>query len=485
MTTETLGKRLPSFTHFDRVVIVVIAALIILLGVIVLLGDRVGVQLTPLAPLGEAHSTSGITIRFNEAMNHDSVTERFRIEPEVAGAFNWSGSTLTFQPTEAMLPGHTYTAVLQPGAFSENGRAVLSEYRHSFTVAQPRIAYLAPADGNPYNIWLVDTANPANPEQLTFSQTGVYDFGVSPDGTKIAFAENNLNASGSDIKLLDLETGALQQLTNCQQASCTTPVWRPDGRMIAYMRVEYDEQFGSSPPRIWLLDLTTTPATTRPLFQQSQILGYGAQWSADGKRLALVDRASVAILVYDFTTDHITSINSQAGDSGALSPDGTRLVYPDLVTDQTGALVNKLRMVTLDSGEFTEVSTEDDPVNDQRSAWNPDGRTLAIARQDGRIARTIQIVLYDTQTGETKLLTDDLRYSNLLFFWDPTGTQVVVQRFAEAGLPTQGVPGNPSGETATPEADAPSGKPEIWTFDTETGEGTLLVVNGFWPRWVP
>lgn len=480
---SVLGIR--HFTHLDRTVIVVMLALVIALAVIVLLGDRVGVQLTQVSPLGTAHSTSGISIRFGETMNHESVTERFRIEPEVDGEFNWSGSTVTFQPAGALMPGDTYTVALEAGAVSESGRAVLSEYRYSFTVAEARIAYLAPADGSPFNIWIVDPADPTNPEQITNSQTGIYDFGVSPDGAKIAFAENNLNGGGSDIKLLDLESGALEQLTNCQLALCTTPIWRPDGRMIAYMRVEDDPQFGGSPPRIWLLDLTTTPATTRPLFGQNQILGYGAQWSADGNRIALVDRGSVAILIYDFTSDHITSISSQAGDSGTLSPDGTRLVYPDLIADVRGALVNKLRMVRVDTGEFEPLSSEEDSVNDQRAAWNPDGRMLAIARQDPGVARTIQIVLYDTETGATTPLTDDLRYSNLLFFWDPTGTQLVVQRFAEAGLPNEAIPANPSGEAATQEAAPTSGKPEIWTFDAETGEGKLLVINGFAPRWVP
>ena len=101
--------------------------------------------------------------------------------------------------------------------------------------------------------------------------------------------------------------------------------------MIAYERTEYDAQFGSSPPRIWLIDLTTTPATTRPLFQQTQILGYDAQWSGDGNRIALVDSASVVdprLRLHD-RQDHLDCQPSR--ELGALSPDGTRLIYPDIV----------------------------------------------------------------------------------------------------------------------------------------------------------
>ncbi len=456
-------------TRLDRAVALIIVALLALIVVTVLLGDRVGVQLTLVSPLGRVHSTSPFSLRFNEPMDQQSVTERFRTEPALEGVFRWSGTLLTFQPAQALRPGESYTLLLESGAVSTTGRQVLSEYRHTFTVAPPRVAYLYPVDRNVANVWMIDPADTANPQQVTHSPTGIYDFGVSPDGTRIAFSENNLNGGGSDIKVVDLETGALEQLTNCQRAACTSPVWRPDGRMIAYVRVEDDPQFGSSPPRVWLLDLSTTPATTRPLFQQSQILGYDAQWSADGSRIALVDRGSVAILIYDFPTDEIISISSQAGVSGTLSPDGTRLVYPDLTSNPAGGLINKLRMVVVDSGEFAPVTSEDEPFNDQRAQWNPDGRRVAIARQDERIARTIQVVLYDTETGETTPLTSELRYSNLLFWWDATGTQLVMQRFPELD------------ENMQPNA----GLPEIWTLDVTTGEGKMLIDNAWQPRWVP
>src|SRR5262249_43166156 len=80
-----------SLTALDRAVIVVIAALIILIGGTVLLGDRVGVQVTAIEPSQQAHSTSPITIRFSEAMNHDSVASHFHIDPAPDGqaALTW------------------------------------------------------------------------------------------------------------------------------------------------------------------------------------------------------------------------------------------------------------------------------------------------------------------------------------------------------------------------------------------------------------
>jgi Tol biopolymer transport system component len=403
-------------------------------------------------------------------MNHDSAEAHFHLQPAVAGAITWNGTTMTFRPTVALKPGSSYTVYLEPGAQSETGRTLLSEYRYSFTIARPRVAYLFPADGTPQNIWMVDPANPDQPKQITDSPTGIQDFGVSPDGTKIAFTEINPVLQTSDLKLIDLESGALEQLTNCQNALCSAPVWRPDGKVIAYERIENDAQFGNSPPRIWLLDMTTSPASTRPLFQENQILGYQAQWSADGSRIALVDRGSASILVYDFATDKIVSIASQSGTSGALSPDGRTLIYPDIVFDPSGGARNTMRIATIDTGEFATLTDPSDPVDDQRVQFSPDGSQIAVARKDYRVARGAQIVLVNPQTDATTPLTTDPRYSNVFFWWDPTGTEIVAQRFPELDENMQ---------------TNPTGRPEIWTFDLTAGTQTKVATNGFLPQWVP
>ncbi len=459
-------------TSLDRAVILVIALLILLIGGTIVLGDRVGVQVTQAAPLTQAHSTSLISVHFNETMNHDSATSHFRTDPAVPGTFSWSGSTMTFQPAHPLTPGSSYTVSIEPGALSDTGRAVLTKVQFSFKVLTPRVAYLYPADGTPQNIWIVDPADPKNPKQVTNSPTGIVDFGVSPDGTKIAFTESDPGLGTSDIKLLDLDTGGLQQLTNCANALCSAPVWRPDGKMIAYERVENDPTFGNSPPRIWLLDLTSTPATTQPLFQENQILGYDAQWSADGSRIALVDRSSASILIYDFNTGKIVSIASTAGTSGALSPDGKTLVYPDLVSspDGSGAMLNTLRIAQVDTGAFDTLSDPTQSDDDQRAQWNPDGQSVAVARAQGVSMNTAQIILIDMKTKAAQPITTDPHYSNILFWWDPTGSALVVQRFPQFDANMQ-----PN----------PTGKPEIWTIDAATGKGIMVANDGYLPHWVP
>jgi Tol biopolymer transport system component len=351
---------------------------------------------------------------------------------------------------------------------------VLSEYQYSFTVRRPRVAYLFPANDAPQNIWVADPADPSLVQQVTFSPSGIYDFAVSPDGSKIAFAESNSNTGTNDIKLLDLETGGLEQLTNCIDASCTTPVWRPDGNMIVYQRVDFNsdlEGVGSSPTRLWVLDLTSRPVQTRPLFSDLQILGFDAQWSSDGGQIALYDRSSASILIYDFNQGGILAIESTAGGSGALSPDGRKIVYTEMSQPTDGFTVRSyLKLINLATNEQTYLSSPEQGFDDSHPVWRPDGRMLAVARRDESFARGEQIVLIDPVTGAEQRLTDDPRYLNGYFWWDPTGTQLVIQRFPLLDQNMQ--PDN-------------SGLPEIWTLDLTTGALAQVATNGFIPRWVP
>ncbi len=485
--------RLPRLSPFDRMVLLIIGLLLAAIGLTLALGDRVGVTLVRVSPLGTAHSTSPITLQFSETMNRDTLAGRLRlaqVDParlgtdgafreeavlaEVVGDLSWAGATAIFRPAAALTPGATYVALLGPGATSETGRAVLSEYRFSFVVGQPRVAYLAPASSTPLNIWIVNPADPASARQVTFSPSGVFDFGVSPDGTRIAFAERSSETGTSDLKLLDLETGAVQQLTNCVDADCTTPVWRPDGQVIAYERVDFNtalQNVGVSPSRIWLVDLTTVPATTRPLFSDSQILGYGLQWSRDGSRAALFDANSQGILLYDFTTGDTAVIPSRYGSAGALAPDGQRVVFPEITLSEGGAR-SYLQLADLAAQQIRPLSRPEQPVDDDTAAWSPDGRRLVIARRysDERYTRGRQLYLMNPDDGSVEALVYDPRYANGVFSFDPTGTQLVIQRFPEL---------TEAGELNS------AGRPEVWVLDIAARRLTLLAQDAFYPRWVP
>lgn len=461
-------------SQFDRTVLSAVGVLVVAIVLTIALGDRVGVRVTRVAPLGEAHSTDDILIGFTEAMDRGAVGDRLSIDPPIEGRVSWSGDTLFFRPDEPLVPGVDYTVTLEAGTESIGGRKVLSDYQFSFRVRQPLVAYLAPADRGPQNIWIADPTDPAGAEQITFSPAGVFDFDVSPDGRQIAFAERRTDRPAADIKVLDLDEGMVRAVTNCEDSDCTSPVWRPDGNTIAYTRIDFNSllpDLGVSPSRVWLANLTTNPPSSQPLFNDSQVLGYGPQWSSNGNRITLFDNSLPGILIYDFAVDDVQVIQSQHGTSGALSPEGGRLVYPELVFDESRAR-SRLLLADLNTQEITPLTDTSEQADDDTAVWHPDGTQLAVGRRywDDRYTRGLQIYLMDAETGETEPLLVDERYAHGFFLWDPTGEQLVMQRFPQL---------TEDGEINT------AGRPEVWTYDVERDELVMVAENAFFPRWVP
>ena len=229
-TARTVAPRTTflKLNYFDRRVALILIALLGLTGLVILLGDRVGVTLERVAPLGVARSTSSIIMQFSESMNRVTVPPSIRVvqvAPDkldstitdndvlatVEGTVSWSGTTFNFRPNAPLKPGAAYQVQLKPGAISDSGRKVISEYHFSFTVRTPRVAYLAPSNSSPMNIWVSDPGVPGSNHQVTNSPSGIYDFDVSPDGSKIAFTEKNTSTGTKDNKLLDIDTGGIEQ----------------------------------------------------------------------------------------------------------------------------------------------------------------------------------------------------------------------------------------------------------------------------------
>lgn len=342
-----------------------------------------------------------------------------------------------------------------------------------------RVAYLQAEGQGLYNLWVADPTDLGSARQVTFTEYGVFDFDVSPDGRYIAYSERDFSTGVAEIMLYDLLTGNTRQLTNCvmQDADCTAPAFRPGQQMIAYERRELNTALGTGvgANRIWLLELVGDPPGTYPLFDDSAVLGYGARWSADGTRIALYDNANGGILVYDFEASGDSAIHyipSDYGEVGAFSPDGRQMIFPEMVFDGRQARAH-LQVANLDEGFFQVLTDPVEGTNDPMARWSPDGRYIAIARTytDERYTRGAQIYLMNTSDGSVTPLIFDERYANGIFQWSPESDQLVIQRFPvldeDGNVPTDA-----------------SGTTEIWTYNLATGQLMKMAEDARNPRWV-
>jgi Tol biopolymer transport system component len=351
---------------------------------------------------------------------------------------------------------------------------VLVGYIGSPDRAGATIAYLYPAYGGIQNIWMIPVNDPAAALQLTNTPGGVWNFSVSPDGHFIAYAARDPQTTLNDLWLLDLRTRQTQQLTNCvaENTDCRTPEFQIGGKVIAYERqtVNTGVTTGTGAIRIWLLDLTTQPYSTRPLSEDSQLIGHSPQWSADGGTIAFfsADIANPGVLVYNFAPAAgertLKFIPGSNGSVGTLSPNGKQLVFPD-IEQRPDRVASYLKIADLDALQFQRLTPEGEPAEDENARWHPDGQQLAVSRRylDDRFTQGYQLYLMQASDGSVTPLAFDEKYTHGFFDWNRTGDKLIFQRFA------LGV------------ADA---KPEIWWRDMTNGTIQRLTENAFYPRWV-
>lgn len=124
----------------------------------------------------------------------------------------------------------------------------------------------------------------------------------------------------------------------------TDPQIRPDGRVVAYVRVAYDIMTDRPHRAIWLVDLDTgeqTPLVTGPASV------YAPRWSPDGKRLAYVasDGSHAQLYVHWMQNDQSARITdlTQTPEDLEWSPDGRSIAFIMLVADDRANLGTPLQ----------------------------------------------------------------------------------------------------------------------------------------------
>jgi dipeptidyl aminopeptidase/acylaminoacyl peptidase len=105
------------------------------------------------------------------------------------------------------------------------------------------------------NLWVIDVAS-AEEKRLTEVDHRIGSFAVSPGADSIVFtsrSENRRNQQNhSEIRLLDVESGEIRQLTE-NRAPESRLVWAPDGRRFAYT-ARTDGEWELMLDKIWVMD---------------------------------------------------------------------------------------------------------------------------------------------------------------------------------------------------------------------------------------
>lgn len=455
--------------RLDRAALIFITAALTIIALLVARGDQVGVQVVRTAPESGATDVTTraqLALTFSELMDTASVEGRVQLTPLLTGTLRWNGSTAFFVPQTALQPDTLYTVTVQSGAVSARGRPFLRDWQWSFHTGHPRMVYLAPATdiGDLYR-HEADGTSPA--VRLTSEPNGVFDYAISPDGKRIVYSATRDETGARDLWIVNTDGSGRERLLACVDMICQAPSWSADGLVVAYEQrnlVAGPQGNVPGPSRIWLFDINSR--TGAPLLSDSQELGTLPRWAPVGQSLAYYDPQSSTITVVDVVSGERTQLPSVMGDSGAWSPNGQQIVYPELVAVDAGSYSQLLR-ADVARGVITAVMPLSN-TNDASVAWSPDGTLIAFTRQRsggaGFSALGSQIWISTPEGDIMRQVTDDPGFIYGGLAWSPDSQWLAVVRN---------------------NLQIPNPQPEVWLVRADGKQVIRVMENATLPAWIP
>ncbi len=262
----------------------------------------------------------------------------------------------------------------------------------------------------------VDSSEAVQVTAIAADAPGIAFFRLSPDTTVVAYATEPI-AGGSELRLLDLESGQDSLLLACPQAECSEIVWAPDGRRLVYERRDL-AQAASGPPALWWLDVGSKKSV--PVIAGEEISAYGASFSPDGRWLGYVSPAQQGVIVASLEGATQRSVDSRTGMTPVWSRDGDEILVSDLHLvvvhgeegDDHDTHTHDFQTATLlfnvgSDGEERHLLSPELLVDDGSPVYSPDGEWIAFGRRPANTASGRQLWLMRADGSEARPLTSD------------------------------------------------------------------------------
>jgi len=436
--------------------------LLLAIALVVFIGNQIGIRATVQLPADNIIGPyETLTLVFSEPIEASLAIERFAIQPNIKGKFEWADSkTMHFIPVQPFEPEIEYTLALTPGILTNNGKYLKKPLGWKFQVRSPKVVYMVTDQGKS-RLWTVDLQS-EEPIPLTDDTFKILNFDASQNGEFVVFAAFN-EQGGIDLWRIQRTGGNATLLLQCGPDRCSVPVISPDNRLVAYVREAAaptaDLSFGS--PRIWVFNLETRQDA--PLYEDQQIIGYGPGWSPDGTRLSSYDGIKDEIRLLDLVTSEQMIIPSETGNPVTWSGDGSIFAFTDVETNEFG-LHTRIREAKISIDEIITLIGESDErdFGYNALAWSPVEDKLVVGLRLNADDPSTALWLMNTFTlgGQVIAEQPDYVYNNPV--WDPWGSALVFQQFRLRGVY----------------------KPQIGLWMSDMQE-SLVLVEGIMPQWLP
>jgi Tol biopolymer transport system component len=181
----------------------------------------------------------------------------------------------------------------------------------------------------------------------------------SPDGKRIAFDSDRDGVRG--VYVADENGQHVRRVSGDGYAA--VPSWSPDGRTLAFGRLEADR------PKVWnLWTLELESGEMRRLTKHASGQPGGGSWFPDGRRIAYSHEDRLIVRDLESSAERVfpTPVKGRLVRIPAVSPDGRRIVFH----------VERDGVWLLDFPAGTVRRVLDDPSAEEYT-WAPDGKRLA------------------------------------------------------------------------------------------------------------
>jgi WD40 repeat protein len=467
---------LPS--RFDRAIWLVMAATLLIIAVVIWRGDQVEMRVLTLAPAPDTMGISPRTqlrIRFDQIVDEASIDpSALALTPSMAGAVRAEGDSLVFVPAAALNPDTEYTVELSPGLQSVQGRLLHDPIRWRFVTGHTSVVYSQLDTHRKEQLVMAavtlpgvneETARLETPRQLTNASYGIWDFSVDGNTGQVVYSW--LTEEGTS-DLWTLLPGAQEPtlLLACPNAACNSVAFSPNSQLLAYSQRNASD-FGApivSPPRLLLLELTT--GITATVFADSQKLGFEPRWSPDGQWLSYLSPDLGGVGVYHLENGTTRFYATMTGESAIWHPQRNEFVLSEMLSDTDNFEVHLILVDPLTETR-QDLSTYEQPVEDNSPAFSPDGEWIAFRRKElagPRASLGKQLWRMRADGSDAQPLTQEPDFDHGPAAWSPDGRYLLYHRFPLRG---------------------PDITISIWILDVESGQTWEVARPGQRPQWVP
>lgn len=285
-----------------------------------------------------------------------------------------------------------------------------------------RTLYAVPLDGRPARAVLRYSAG----DQGRYRDTNVIDRQLSPDGRRVVMSVWVQTASSFDLVIVDLQSGAVEELTATPHLHEMSPAWSPDGTLFAFAR----GQLGTWGAEIWRMRSDGSDAR---LFREGPCCNpsHVYDWTPDSAAIGY-EAIGFEDSIYEtrvLATDGIwTAGGTFLGGDWRL---GTPAFVGAFDSSPRSPTESYLRLADGNGAPLRTIATARlDPTSPQgsfaRPRWSPNGEMILVIRQ-----AIISSIAVFSATGAEIAQPGSGR--PFLAEWSPDGTTIVYVTPVPAG----------------------------------------------------